>query len=496
MNGLLFGSKNRLLVAVGLCLAGGVLAQPATSTNAPATPEVQPVPVQPVPPVQPIPLPETTNETTNIYINAPELTNQLATETGVTNPPPATTTPPPLLGPRTGAGSQLMSPVMGTSVIGAPPGAAAFGAPLGAPLLKWGPVDVHASLLYSLIYGNGIEAEPGQQGKTFINTFSPGLTFDLGSHWVVIYSPSYTVYSNPDFRNTLSESALLSGNITYGDWAFRLSQSYAYSDSPLIETGTQTTQEAYSTALGATYQMSGELSLQLLANQDFRFAPQFDNIEQWTGSIWLNAQVLPQVGTGLGFTGGYDDLSVGSSMPFETVQGRITFNPGTKLSLALSGGVEDTQFVHPSAPSLLNPTFSASLFYQPLPKTTASLSASRTVTPAFYGNTIEVVTSISASLRQELSKKIFFSLSAGYMTEPLTSVEPAPLPEFFFGPPPARALTVVENNSYTTVGVSLYYAVISHGSLSIFYSASDNSSGQANFKYSSTQVGLSASYRY
>jgi hypothetical protein len=223
-----------------------------------------------VPPVQPIPLPETTNTYTNNYINAPELTNELSTETGLTNPPLATTTPPPLLGPRTGGGDQLAPPIMGTSVIGAPPGAGPpVGVPTGSPLLKWGPVDVHASMFYSLTYGNGIEAQPGQQSKTFINTVSPGLTLDLGNHWILSYNPSYAVYSSPVFRNTLAESALLHGSVTYEDWTFGLSQSYAYSDSPIIETGAQTTQEAYSTVLSATYQMSGQISLKMLANRIF-----------------------------------------------------------------------------------------------------------------------------------------------------------------------------------------------------------------------------------
>jgi len=440
----------------------------------------------------PIPLPEAANP----YANTPELTNELSTESGLTNQPLATATAPPLLGPRTGGGDQLASPVMGTSVIGGPAAASGFATPSGPPLLKWGPVDVHASMFYSLVYGNGIQATPGEQGKTFINTISPGLTLNLGTHWVLSYNPSYAVYSNPNFRNTLSESALVSGNTTYGDWSFRLSQSYAYTDTPLVETGKQTTEEAYATVLGATYQMSGQCSLQALANQNFRFTDLFDNLEEWTGSLWLDDQIIPQLRLGLGLTGGYDDLSVGSSMPFEMVQGRITFNPGAKLSLALSGGVEESEFVHPSAPSLLNPTFSASLIYRPLPNTSLNLTASRSVTPSFYANEIEVVTGVNALIRQQLSPKFSLSLLASYSSQPLTSIEPAPLPQFFLGPPPLRALTVVENNNYTSVSVTLSYAVISRGILSVFYTSSDNSSGQANFKYSSTQVGVSANYRY
>jgi hypothetical protein len=467
-------------VALWLCLADGAGAQQTATTNAPADQDAQQI-----------------EATTNFVIVPPLITNQIPTDNGLTILPEATTTTPPLVGPRSTGMDQLSSPLMGTSVVGVPPGAsAAFGGIVGAPLARWGPVDVHASMSYSVMYGNGIEAEPGEQEKTFINTFSPGLTLDLGNRWVLSYSPSYAVYSNPDFRNTLSESVVLNGHTTYEEWTFNLSQSYAYTSYPLIETGTQTTQEAYTTALTGSYQMSSRLSLQLGLNQNFRFAPAFNNLEEWTGSVWLNDQIMPQFGMGLGLTGGYDDLSTGSSMPFESMQGRINFNPGQKFSLALTGGAEATQFVHPSAPSLINPTFSVALNYYPWRRTSLNLTASRSVYPSFYANQITEVTGVGASFRQELSKKFSLTLSAGYTTEPLTSIEPAPLPQFFLGPPPTSTLTVVRNNDYTSFGITLSYAILKRGSISAFYSANQNSSGQANFKYSSSQVGLSASYRY
>lgn len=474
--------RRGLWLALWLCLACGVRAQPAGATQ----------PIQPVFPGETTSLPDTNNP----YGTPPELTNELSAESSFTNQPQASTEQPAAFGPRTGLGSELGSPIAGTSVVGTPPGAGVMGAPTGAPLARWGPVDLHATIFYSLVYGNGIEAEPGEQAKTFINTISPGISLALGSHWTVNYSPSYMMYSSPAFRNTLAESALLNGHTTYEDWTFTLSQSYNYSALPLIETGAQTTQEDYATTLGANYQMSGQLSLRMTANQDFRIAPEFNNVDAWTGSVSLNAQLMRQFGAALVFTGGYNDVSVGSSMPFEEVQGKINFTPGSKLTVALSGGAEETQFVNPSAPSLLSPVFAASLGYQPWRGTSLSLTASRTVAPSFYANSLEVNTGVNGALRQELTKKLSLTLSAGYMTEPLTSIEAAPLPKFFFGAPPLQTLTVIENNSYTTFAAALSYAVITRGTVAVFYNVSDNSSGQANFKYSSTQVGLSASYHY
>ena len=399
----------------------------------------------------------------------------------------------PLLGPRTVGSDQLTSPLMGTSVIGAPPGVA-IGTGPGIPI--WGPIDLHPSLFYSFVYGNGIEFQPGQQSKTSVNTISAGFLFDLGSHWKLDYTPSYAIYSDPAFRNTLSHALFLSGGTTYEDWAFNFSQSYARSDDPLIETGTQTAQEAYGTTIGAAYQMSSKLSLQLGASQDFRFADQFDDVRSWTGSSGLNYQFIPQLGMGIALAGGYNDLSVGSSMPFESLQGTMNFRPGKKLTLTLSGGAEDLQFVHPSAPPLITPVFSATLAYQLFSDTTIALSGSRSVTPSYFGNQVEVVTAVGGSIQQRLSKKLSLGVSAGYSSQPLTSIVPAPLPKFFLGAPPTTSLVEDQQNNSSSFGVNLSYAVIKRGTISVFYSVNENSSSQSNYKYSSSQIGFSLAYRY
>jgi hypothetical protein len=437
-----------------------------------------------------------TNSAPAESVETPVVTNQFGGENDLTNLFEVTPVQQPVLGPRTVGSDQLTSPLMGTSVFAGSPGGAYSPGPLGPGIPLWGPVDVHPSLLYSLTYGNGIDFLPGQQAKTFVNTITPGLLFDLGTHWKLDYTPSYAVYSSPLFRNTLAESVLLSGDTTYEDWAFNFSQSYASFDTPLIETGLQTDQDAYVTTLGAAYQMNSKLSLQLGANQSFRFTDQFDDIRQWSGSSGLNYQFIPQFGMGLTLSGGYNDISVGSSMPFESVQGTLNFRPGKKLTLVLSGGGEDLQFVHPSAPSLITPVFSGSLQYQLFPDTLISVSGSRVVNPSYFGNQVEVATAVGGSIRQQLSKKFTLTVNAGYSTIPLTSIEPGPLPQFFLGTPPRTSLVVDEEDNSTSFGVSLSYAVVERGLISVFYTVNDNAAGQANYSYSSSQIGFSLSYRY
>jgi hypothetical protein len=106
------------------------------------------------------------------------------------------------------------------------------------------------------------------------------------------------------------------------------------------------------------------------------------------------------------------------------------------------------------------------------------------------------VTAVGATLQQTISRKLSLSLNGGYSSQPLTSVVPGPLPQYFVGTPPTSTLTEVQNNTATTYGATLSYAILERLSISASYVVSQNSSSQANFKYSSTQMGLSLTYAY
>jgi hypothetical protein len=436
-------------------------------------------------PIQNIETPSPPPAMTNSF----EAQNSLASQFGVTpsQPPP--------LGPATVGSAQPTSPIMGTSALSgvpSPVGPVAVGP--GIPL--WGPIDIHPHLLYTFLSGNGIKAQPTNQSQTVINTVAPGFLLDLGTHWSIDYTPSLSFYSNPLFKDTTDQFVTLRGDWTYEDWVLGLSQSYVSTTQPLIETGTQPEQEAYATALNASYQMGSKLSLQLGLNQNFRDAEGLTDVKEWITQDWLNYQAGRTFGMGIGLIFGYDNVDPGSGMPFEQLQGRINFHPGPKLTLTLSGGVEDRQFVDPSAPPLISPIFSGSLQYQILPSTTISLNASRAVTPSFYTNQIEVVTAFSGSIQQNLSKKLSLEANAGYTTMPETGIEPGPLPQYYFGSPTHGTLQEVNNETTTSFSISLSYAVVERTNFSVFYTVRDNTSGQANFAYWSHQVGFSLNYRY
>lgn len=357
--------------------------------------------------------------------------------------------------------------------------------------LEWGPVKTRPHFLYRFLYGDGIPARPGEQFKTAINEIYPGVLFDLGDHWHLDYTPSLSLYSSSQFRNTFNNSVLFHGATAYQDWTFSLSQTYATSSQPLAETASQTDQTIYTTAINAAWHMSSKMSLELGLNQHFRFVGQSGSTNQLTDSMdwstqdWLNYQFWQKFGAALGVGGGYNNVNVGSDVTYEQVQGRITWLAGTKLSLSLSGGFEDRQFLNSKAPDLISPLSNVALTYRIFEPTTLSLTGSRTVIAAFYQDQVTQIWSINASLRQRLLGKLYLDLGGGYTkTEYKATVLNT-----------ASIANIDRQDNYTFFNVRLTAQIRKRGTASIIYQASDNGSNASGYQYSSRQVGFELGYR-
>jgi hypothetical protein len=364
-------------------------------------------------------------------------------------------------------------------------------APLSSvpPMLRWGPLTVQSHLLYSLSYGNGLQASPGQSSSSLINEVDPGILFQWGSHWSLDYTPTLRFYSSRAFQNTFDNAVTLAGSTTYEDWSFGLSQSYASSSEPLIETAAQTDQQIFSTGLNATRQLGSQTSLELGASQSFRYlgntvAGEQSDTRSWSTMDWLNYQFWSRLGAAIGVGFGYDNLAVGTDMTSEQLQGRITWKVVQKLSFVLSGGAEDRQFLAAGVPDLISPIFSFSAQYSLFEATTLSLSASHTVSPSFWQDQVTESTSISAGLHQRLLGKLFLDLSGGYGTSTYHASSTAP------------ASPNISNYDTTTFGARLSIPVLKRGTAAVFYSMNYNSSAAATYNYTTTQVGLELSYRY
>lgn len=356
--------------------------------------------------------------------------------------------------------------------------------------LQWGQVQFLPHLLYRFSYGDGIPASPGRQYTTAINELSPGLRLRLGSRWTVDYTPTLRYYSNNHFQDGVDHYVMFGGGTAYGDWTFGLSQGYSISTQPLIETGSQTETETFTTTLDATRQLNSKLSLELGANQSLRFlggddpARRLSDSISWSTLDWLNYQYSQAFGVALGAGFGYDMIETGSDMTSEQVQGRIQWRPGEKLNLVVHGGAEVRQFLDSNSPDAVSPVYGATIRYQLFESTALSANLNRSVSPSYYLAQITDVTALSGSLRQRFFGKLYLDVTGGYSRSSYQYT-------FLLG-----ALLPSREDDQTYINIRLSLPFLKRGSLAAFFQASDNASNANLYTTTSRQGGFELGYRF
>ena len=387
----------------------------------------------------------------------------------LTAPPPVNTTPPAL--------QEFRATESGEAPSGESPGLSMVRLPL-----QWGPVTLRPHFLYSLSYADGILASPGDPESTIINQFSPGVTFVIGSHWTLDYTPSLQWYSNNKFQNNVGQNVALNGWAAYEDWTLGLSQTYSEFNAPTVQTGSQTEQESFATGLTASYRFNSKVSMDLALSQDFQSAQQLESYNQWSTMDYVNYQFWPRFNAGLGLGGGYVSVNTGSDITFEQLQGRIAWSATDKSSLVIHGGLEYRQFLSGGVSPMLNPVFGLALQTQLAKKTSLSLSADQGLSASYFENQTSESTGVSLTLAQRLSGKLGLTLGGSYGTVTYTSS--------------ATGVAPLGNYDYASFTTRLTYAIISRGTISVTYQLSDNVSSAPGLSFTANQVGLELGYSF
>jgi len=368
--------------------------------------------------------------------------------------------------------------------------------------LQWGPATAHPHVNYQFLYGNGIQSSPGHQQDSIVQTLSPGTTFNIGSHWTLDYTPALTFYSSRSFQDTLNQSVRLGWGSAYGnDWFFTGSQSYASSSDPEVETAAQTDREAYATALSASHQINSKISLDMGLNQNLNYVGNggsktnfvsnlaLGDSKAWSTLEWLNYQFWPRFNAGLGVGVGYNQQEGSPDSLSEQYQGRVNWRATDKISFQLSGGLYDQQYLSGGASSLVTPIFGATIQYQPFDQTELSVGGSRTVNASAFQSEVVENTAITAALNQRLFGKLHLDLSGSYGTTTYAAA--------------AAGSSTSREDDLFSLSARLSCSLFKRGTVSVFYTYTDNSSSQSGFAaagsaygFASSQVGIEIGYRY
>ena len=398
------------------------------------------------------------------------------------SPPPVVTTPPVV---QEDAVNNEMAVFIPSGVVN----------PDSAGLFQYGPVTLHPHVSNSLIYGNGIQSSIGNEQDTLVDILSPGVTADLGRHWTADYTPTLNFYSSRQFHNHVDQSASLMGATHYEDWSISLSQNFNSTSDPMTETGAQTSQQSYVTALSAAYAFNDKWAANASVDQNISLVSGFQDSYSWTTLEGVSYEFSPRLNAGISAGGGYTkvggDASEADSNP-DSVNEEIQFNANwratDKISLQGSVGLNDQQFLAAGFNDSLSPVFSAAIQYQPFSVTQISLGASRSVGSSDYfieAQTTESTT-INLNLNQRILKKYNLTLGAAYSQVQYTST--LTILNYSLG----NART---DNDYS-FNASFGRSFLTHGTWAITYQYSDNESSVAGLSQRSNQIGLQVGFSY
>ena len=401
------------------------------------------------------------------------------------SPPPVVTTPPVV---QDDATNDQMNVFIPNGVVN----------PSQAGLFQYGPFVLHPHPSYSFLYGNGIQSSVGNQGDTVLQQLSPGLTVDLGRHWTADYTPTLNFYSSRQFRNTVDQSASLAGATQYQDWNFSGAQTYSSTSDPLAETGAQTSQQAYTTALSAAYAFTDKWTANASVDQDISLVSGFQDSYAWTALGGVSYQFAPRLSAGFTAGGGYTIMKADGTAPGVTAnnpdmvneQGQFNVNwrATDKVSLQASAGLEDQQFLASGYKSSLEPIFSAAIQYQPFSVTQISLSASRTVGASDYDISAQSIesTSVSLGITQRILVKYHLNVNLSYLkTQYTQSLNISDI----------NLSTHRTDNEYT-FNASFGRSFLTHGNWAITYQYRDIQSDFVGISQRSNQIGFQVGFTY
>ena len=345
-------------------------------------------------------------------------------------------------------------------------------------IFRNGPLSFRPHFDYQFLYGDGIQSSPSLRGDTAIHSLSPGFTLEYGKHWALGYTPTFTMYSNNRFRDTVGHAASLQGAVEYNDWQFGLSQTFSSTEQVLAETGGQTQQQSFGTSLTASRALNDKMSVDFGFVQSILDTDGFQGTRDWSLNAALNYQFWERLTVGVGVVLGYVDLDRGPAQIYEQLSAHAKWRITDKVGLSVNAGGEAREFE--GADTLLSPVYGLSLQYAPRERTQLSLGMSRSVAPSLFSGAVTETTGFNANVSQRLLEKFTLSLGASYSITEYTQS----------GGQSNR------RDEITSFNAALSHPLFKRGTVSLIYQFGDNRSSDGKFTYTTGQFGASFNYSF
>lgn len=349
------------------------------------------------------------------------------------------------------------------------------------PLYAWGRLAVRPHAQYRLLFADGVQVAAGRPVSTYIQSVAPGLLVEAGDNWSFDYTTQWMQYSHASFRDTRDHNARFDGSLSRSNWGVRVSQSYASTDSPMIETARQTAQETANTTFNALLR-TRQFILRLQADQNFSFVEAMPDVYSWSALPSIDYQAAPGLQVGAGLGAGYLLVYRSSDMSYLRPVAQLGWQPTGKTGFDVQIGMEEWTYVATRVKRPRSLYYQASANYRPFEPTNLKLRAKRGAAGSHFQDQTMQNKGWEAAIQQRLLKH--FSLSARFGSEDVEYVGQAE------SIAPARA------DRIRSFDASFGTTFRGRGSVAISYSRSKNTSTLEGYGFSSEQIGFQIGYKY
>jgi hypothetical protein len=375
----------------------------------------------------------------------------------------------------------------------------AASAPGGYQPFKWDQFVVRPHVDYQFTKAYHLPAAPSNLVDTTIQRFSPGILFNLGPHWALDYTLTIGLYSDTNFGTEVDHSITLSGHTIYGAWDFGFLQTVNLTQSPMIQFGGQQDQQYFDTSLTGHHENSQYISEDIALSQNIQAFPGggYENMKSWSVLAWLNYQPQSHISFGIGPGIGYNYALFGPDSVFEQLQARMSWRINDVLSLQISGGVSETEFIGSGDfHDIFSPIYSGSLEFRPFPQTGVSLYASRYVSPSVLVDQYTEGTSAGVSITQRLLQQFYLTANASYGNEKYVAPTVLALDQIGTNTFELEQINLGRTDKFYNFSLRLNRSFLQRGNISIFYSYNSDQSTAPGYSFAGNQFGGEVSYSF
>ena len=348
--------------------------------------------------------------------------------------------------------------------------------------LRWGAVNFRPHVSYRYLYGNGIQASPGNTKKTEVQSFSPGLFAELGARWTVDYTPTWTYYSSSAFRDTVGQAAQINWATKYNVWTLSAGQNFSVSDSPHVETGRQTKKSNYTTNFNALIDFNSRYALETVLTQNLNFAEGYSNIRTWSVRDMLHRRISTRLDTALGVEYSYTAIDRTPDMASLQFLGNLTWRPIDQLNMSLMAGLENREIYAKPTTSRQNPVYSASIQFIPVATTQLGITASRSTSASFLDARLIESTSYGLTFNQRFLKHLQSSAALSHQESNYRAIGTSTIGS--------------RNDKIDSFNLGLSTTFLTRLRTGLTYQYNRNSSNIPGFGFSSSQIGLEIGYSF